>query len=157
MQNRRPDFFIIVAGSIIFILGIGYLLLYLFGYSFQRNISITPGAVLTKLPANSVPTIDVSFLTLAPTSTVPPKISETSEFPLDSFVQITGTGGNGLRFRESPGTNSSVNFIAAESEVFRVVAGPVESGSYNWWQLVAPYDNSRQGWAAGEYLVSITP
>lgn len=147
----------IILGSIVFILGIGYLLLYLYGYSFQRNISVIPGAVLTKLPANSVPTVDISFLTIAVTSTSTPQVSETSEFPLDSFVQISGTGGNGLRLRANPGTDSSVNFIAAESEVFRVVAGPVESGSYNWWQLVAPYDNSRQGWAAGEYLVSVIP
>lgn len=157
MQSRKPDIFVIILGSIVFILGIGYLLLYLYGYSFQRNISVTPGAVLIKLPANSVPTVDISFLTIAVTSTSTPQVSETSEFPLDSFVQISGTGGNGLRLRANPGTDSSVNFIAAESEVFRVVAGPVESGSYNWWQLVAPYDNSRQGWAAGEYLVSVIP
>ena len=45
-----------------------------------------------------------------------------------------------------------VNFVAAESEVFKVVAGPTQAGSYDWWQLVAPYDNSRQGWAAGEFF-----
>ena len=157
MQNRRFDVFVIAFGCIVFLLGTGYLLLYLNGYSFQRNIAVTPRAVLTKIPANSIPTINYSYLNTAATITPTPQISTASEFPIGSFVQITGTGGNGLRLRANPGTDSSVNFVAAESEVFKVVAGPVESGSYNWWQLVAPYDNSRQGWAAGEYLVSVTP
>jgi hypothetical protein len=38
-----------------------------------------------------------------------------------------------------------------------VVGGPVELDGYVWWQLNAPYDESRQGWAAQDYLNIINP
>jgi len=157
MQNRKPDLLILIAGLAIFVVGIGYLVLYLFGSAYQENLVTTPQAILTVLPAAVVPTVDTSYLVISPTNTPTPVPEGGSEFPIDSFVQITGTGGNGLRLRANPGTESLVNFVAAESEVFRVIGGPVAAGSYNWWQLVAPYDDSRQGWAAGDYLASINP
>ena len=57
-----------------------------------------------------------------------------------------------LRLRANPGTDADVNFIAAELEVFRVIGGPIQTGDYTWWQLIAPYDENRQGWAASDFL-----
>lgn len=157
MKNRKPDLLVIIGGAIIFIIGVGYLLLYLFGTSYQERLQTTPQANVTLLPAEIVPTIDNSYLVISATITPTPIQISGAKFQVDSYVQITGTGGNGLRLRANPGTDATVNFVAAESEVFKIIAGPTQSGSYDWWHLVAPYDTSRQGWAAGEYLISINP
>ena len=157
MANRKPDLLVIIGGAVIFIIGVGYLLLYLFGTTYQEKLKTTPQANLTMLPADVVPTIDNSYLVILPTITPSPIQVTSARFQVDSYVQIIGTGGNGLRLRANPGTDALVNFVAAESEVFKVVAGPTQASSYDWWHLVAPYDSSRQGWAAGEFLSSVTP
>jgi hypothetical protein len=53
-----------------------------------------------------------------------------------------------------PGVEASVNLVALESEVFEIREGPVEVGGRMWWYLVNPYDSSKYGWGASEYLVS---
>ncbi len=69
-----------------------------------------------------------------------------------AYVQVAGTGGDGLRLRRQAGLNGDVALIAAEAEVFKVVEGPVEIDNYVWWRLVGPYDETRQGWAVVNYL-----
>ena len=54
------------------------------------------------LPADFVPTIDNSFLIISPTITPTPDQVIGARFQIDSYVQITGTGGNGLRLRVKP-------------------------------------------------------
>jgi len=39
-----------------------------------------------------------------------------------------------------------------DDEVFLVVGGPVEADGYTWWQLRAPYDQTRTGWSAQDFL-----
>jgi hypothetical protein len=107
--------------------------------------------VITKL---SVPT--TTSTSISPT----PGVSATRSLQDDviasgRYVQITGTGGVGLRIRLAPGTDSASQFIAKENEVFLVKVGPVEKGGITWWLLVASYDNNRQGWAAGQYLTVV--
>ncbi|MGA9396843.1 MAG: hypothetical protein WBV22_01175 [Anaerolineaceae bacterium] len=80
---------------------------------------------------------------------------DNSVVSIGSFVQITGTGGVGLRMRLAPGTENAPQFIAMENEVFEVKDGPVFTDDFNWWLLASPYDNNRQGWAAGQYLTVI--
>lgn len=71
------------------------------------------------------------------------------------YVQVTGTGGSGLRMRGEPGLSSTINFSAMESEVFLVIDGPVTADGYTWWHLEAPYDRNRNGWSAADYLTPI--
>jgi hypothetical protein len=68
-------------------------------------------------------------------------------------VQITGTGGDGLRLRVEPGLGSEILFIGSESEKFRVQDGPVEADDFIWWFLISPENSSRQGWAVSDYLL----
>jgi hypothetical protein len=72
------------------------------------------------------------------------------------YVQIVETGGDGLRLREAPGTTSKALFLGMESEVYKVDDGPNELDGYTWFHLVAPYDASRNGWAASKFL-SLVP
>jgi len=37
-----------------------------------------------------------------------------------------------------------------------VIGGPIEKDGFLWWQLTAPYDNSRSGWASADFLAALT-
>jgi hypothetical protein len=69
-----------------------------------------------------------------------------------ALVQISGTGGDGLRVRSEPGLQGEVLFVALEAEVFQVVDGPRQGDGFTWWYLAALYDNSLSGWAVANFL-----
>lgn len=71
---------------------------------------------------------------------------------LGNYVQITGTEGQGLRIRSEPSLNGEPVFLGYDSEVFVVQDGPREADGFVWWYLVAPYDETRVGWAAADFL-----
>jgi len=71
------------------------------------------------------------------------------------YVQITGTEGEGLRLRSDPGLNGTSVFLGYDEEVFEVRDGPQNADGYTWWYLVAPYDETRAGWAAEDFLGAI--
>ncbi len=71
------------------------------------------------------------------------------------FVQIIGTGGDGLRLRSDPGLNGEIRYLGLESEIFRVDDGPTMMDGYTWWLLVAPYDENVRGWAVSNYLKTV--
>jgi hypothetical protein len=72
-----------------------------------------------------------------------------------AYIQVVGTEGAGLRMRAEPGLAGEIKFTALDSEVFLVIDGPVEADGYTWWHLEAPYDQTRNGWSAGEFLTLI--
>jgi hypothetical protein len=72
-----------------------------------------------------------------------------------AYVKVTGTDGAGLRMRAEPGLSGTVNFTALDAEVFLVKDGPVDADGYTWWYLEAPYDQSRNGWSAGDFLMPL--
>ena len=82
--------------------------------------------------------------------------TDQSGIGLGVFVQIQGTGQDGLRIRSGPGTDKATNFLGMDSEVFKVTDGPVQSDGFTWWFLVAPYDRNRNGWAASNYLTIVS-
>lgn len=147
----------IIFGAIgIGLLGLIYLFILLNGITYQHSTQYTPRAALTVLPA-VVNTPDLGLLISAtPTGTTEPNSDNTGQIQVGVFAQITGTGINGLRIRTSPGTSSNVIFVANEFEIFKVIGGPIDQDGYTWWQLAAPYDQSRQGWAAANYLAYIS-
>lgn len=132
-----------------------YVFLLLNGLSYRQSALSTPKANLTVIAAGTIPTVDMNYLQVTPTQTALPYI-EVNGISMGLFVKIQGTGGVGLRIRRDPGTNTEVVFLANESEVFTVVGGPVEKDGFLWWQLTAPYDDTRSGWAAADYLEALT-
>lgn len=111
-----------------------------------------PTAVLTIVSApTSTPQKTVST-SLSPTLTVTNSDTVVGGIRVGMYVQITNTGGDGLRLRQSAGTNSDILFLGYDSEVFKVVDGPELVDGYTWWFLTAPYDESRSGWAASNFL-----
>ena len=117
---------------------------------------------------SSPPTSDIGFapadLTVIPaptgTSGAPPtwtpdpfaSPTPPAGLAIGNYVQISGTEGQGLRIRAEPGLDGNFQFLAYDSEVFLIQDGPREVDGYVWWYLVAPYDETRVGWAAADFL-----
>jgi len=118
-----------------------------------REFGFAP-ADLTVIPApTSTPNVTPTFTPdplIVGTATLAP-----DQIGVGGFVQITGTEGQGLRLRSNPGLNSTAAFLGYDEEVFEVRDGPQEADGYTWWYLVAPYDETRAGWAAAEFLGAI--
>lgn len=91
------------------------------------------------------------------TPTIDPFASPTSPagIAIGNYVQITGTEGQGLRIRAEPGLGGEFQFLAYDAEVFIIQDGPREVDGYVWWYLTAPYDETRVGWAAADFLTYI--
>ena len=92
-----------------------------------------------------------------PTPTTDPFASPTSPtgIAIGNYVQITGTEGEGLRIRSQPGLNGEFEFLGYDEEIFLVQDGPREADGFVWWYLVAPYDETRVGWAAADFLTYV--
>ena len=108
-------------------------------------------ADLTVIPAST------STSNAPPTATIDPfaPTAVPTGIAIGNYVQITGTDGEGLRIRSEPGLNGTPDFLGFDSEVFIVRDGPREVDGYIWWYLVAPYDETRAGWAASDFLTYI--
>jgi len=112
--------------------------------------------VMTIIPApTSTPRV-ISPSPLPNSPTPPPTLTPLpGTIAINTYVQITGTDGDGLRLRTFPSLSSDPLFLGFDSEVFLVVDGPMDSDGYTWWYLTAPYDQTRSGWAVVNYLISI--
>jgi len=88
--------------------------------------------------------------TPAGTVTPPP-----GQFAIGAYVQITGTGTDGLRIRSAAGLNTDTVFRGEESETFQIKDGPQQVDGHTWWYVVAPYDATRAGWAAADFLAVV--
>ncbi|MFM8322591.1 MAG: hypothetical protein ACKOC5_16895 [Chloroflexota bacterium] len=118
---------------------------------------------ITRPPAarRAQATAVLQILTAAPPTSTPSALTPSAEaFPspppgvlaIGAYVQVTGTGGTGLRLRQDPSLNGAVALVASEAEVFSVEQGPQEADGYTWWYLVGPFDGQRRGWAVVNYL-----
>jgi hypothetical protein len=116
----------------------------------SSTIGFAP-ADLTMIPA---PTETSSA---PPTPTIDPFAPSPTPTGLSvgNYAQITGTEGQGLRIRAAPGLDGDFVFLGYDSEVFLVKDGPQTVDGYVWWYLVAPYDETRAGWAASDFLTYI--
>jgi hypothetical protein len=116
-------------------------------------------------PTAIISVIAAPTFTSPPSTTNPDTAADSTENPFPSpqpgdirkgaLVQVSGTEGDGLRLRAEPGLGSEIKFLAFEAEVFKVEDGPQEKSGYTWWYLVAPYDNSVQGWAVSNFLTIV--
>ena len=119
----------------------------------DARIEATPQYNLTIIPApTQTNTIIVPMELPTPTSEVPVILPD-GAIGINVYVKVTGTQGLGLRMRAAAGTGADINFLAMDDEVFKVVGGPEVSDGYTWWQLEAPLDEKRTGWAAENYLM----
>lgn len=144
----------IVPGAITF-MGILFGLCGLSLWIFTPDLSGQPHEIsaVTSIPASTSTPMSSEAENANPDETSSPV--DASGIGLDLYVQITNTGGVGLRLRSGPGTNNPARFLGKEDEVFQVKDGPRIADGFTWWYLVTPYDEHRSGWAASKYLVLI--
>ncbi|MEA3440497.1 MAG: hypothetical protein U9R58_09460 [Chloroflexota bacterium] len=102
----------------------------------------------------------------APTATQPPPEPTSTSTPdptlspdqitVGILVQVSGTGGEGLRLRVNPGLGGQIWQIAQESDIFLVEDGPRDSDNYRWWFLVSPDNETSRGWAVADFIKPIS-
>ncbi len=114
------------------------------------DIGFAP-ADLTVIPAPTSTSSAPATATIDPFAPTPTPTG----IAIGNYVQISGTDGEGLRIRSEPGLNGNPEFLGFDSEVFIVKDGPREADGFVWWYLVAPYDDTRVGWAAADFLTFI--
>jgi hypothetical protein len=119
---------------------------------FGQHRATSPGFVAADLTV-----IPASTTTPSPSPSLTPAVTSTpnGQIGVGAFVQITGTQGAGLRIRKAPGQNGDTVFLGEEAETFQVKDGPQQADGHTWWYLVAPYDSTRAGWAAADYLAAV--
>lgn len=117
---------------------------------------VQPGgtAVLNIIPAPS-PTVPLPTLPPSPTPTPTQPIPGLAPLAIGDYVQVAGTGSDGLRVRSEAGLNGNILYLAIESEVFKVEDGPREVDGYTWWYVVEPYKQAVKGWVVANYLAQI--
>ena len=116
------------------------------------RIDATPQYNVTVIPAPTQTNTVIAPTNLPTPTSAAPAILPDGAIGINIYVKVTGTEGLGLRMRAAAGTGADINFMAMDEEVFKVVGGPVVSDGYTWWQLEAPLDENRSGWAAENYL-----
>jgi hypothetical protein len=70
------------------------------------------------------------------------------------FVQVTGTGPDGIRFRFGPGLTYATIRIVPDGETLRVLGGPETGDGATWWRLQDALGNI--GWASQQFLLPTT-
>jgi len=111
-----------------------------------------PITIIEVIEAPSSTPFILSTFKPTPSSTSSISNGNSSGIHIDGYAQISGTSGDGLSIRNGPGISFPVNFVGLDSELFKIIDGPIEGDSYIWWKVEAPYDTSRNGWCVQDYL-----
>ena len=147
--------FKVILGAILFALCI---FAFLLGILWSVKANTIPHAPATALfNIINAPTRTPSALVITPTSTQENLSTQAvplpaSEINLGDYVQVSGTGGDGLRLHATAGVASKVDYIAIDSEVFLVKDGPIDADGYMWWLLKDPFTENTVGWGVANYL-----
>ena len=137
--------------------GIALLIATLLLLNWTRSPQTSDDTQLAEITVITLPTATPIIPTSTPTEVVTP---EATSLPLPppgnisvgAFVEVPGTGGDGLRLRAGPSLDRDVRLLGLEAEVFLVQDGPQQGDGFTWWHLQGPFDESRQGWAVVNYL-----
>ena len=153
---KRINIWVILAAFVVActLLVISLILLWLTRPAASTTIASTAELIIIEAPtATPQPiTATVNPETAQAPSEGTPGYSGDDLIVVGARVQIYGTSGDGLRFRDEPGLQGDVLLVADEAEIFVVEEGPVVQDDYTWWYLVGLYDETRLGWAVSDYL-----
>lgn len=148
---------VLIGATLVAVCLFAALLAYLFSARRELPNAAASTAVLYVITAPSatplVPLASATPIT-TPTSQIPETLPN-GILTVGAYVQITGTGGDGLRLRSDAGLSGTVRFLAIDGEVFQVLDGPQEVDGYSWWLLQAPYDPNVEGWAVDDFFVVV--
>ena len=157
-MRKLINFFLdpwIIFGALGF--GIALLIATLLLLNWTRSLQTADDTQLAEITVISLPTATPIIPTSTPTEVVTPGATglpppPPGDISIGAFVEVTGTGGDGLRLRAGPSLDRDVRLLGLEAEVFLVQDGPQQGDGFTWWHLEGPFDESRQGWAVVNYL-----
>lgn len=154
LQSRFPPFkpWVWVASVAVALLLCVVVIILLASLKIGKTVVVQTPDIVLIAPPTITPSPAVVYIA---TPTLTPEAALINGVGVGTYVQITGTDGAGLRLRSSPGTDSSPLFLGMDTEVFQVKDGPRMANDLVWWYLVAPYDETRAGWAAANYLTLV--
>ena len=97
----------------------------------------------------------IAPLVLAGPTVVTPFISPTPRpIAIGETVIVADVGADELNVRDSAGViDTTIVFRAPEGTRFTIVDGPRQSDGLTWWLIQDPFDSTRRGWAASNYLL----
>ncbi len=148
----------VILGAIIFAVGIFAVLVIILWSAKAESITQVPAtAILHVIEApTETPLAPSATQTLVPTPTSAEQVPLPSgDIAIGDYVQVSGTGGDGLRLHLKAGVSTDVQYIAIEAQVFLVKDGPIVADGYTWWRLEDPYTENAVGWGVGNYLVIV--
>ena len=137
---------ILLAGGLIFLSLMILLIIYIYVIS-QSIINLETEIILMVKPQTIGKVKYNEDLLLATQSLNPPGVYSTG-----MLVQISGTGGDGLRIRAYAGLNEPPMFLGLEGENFKIVEGPEIINNSIWWKIQSFENESKVGWAVQNYL-----
>ena len=105
---------------------------------FQPAATATPDTISTQAPAQSVA---LAGPTLIPTPTI-----TSTPIAIDVNVTVIVVSPGGVNVRGTPGTVSTVNFVANVNETYTIIGGPQVVDGLRWWQIQDA--RNRSGWLA---------
>jgi len=86
-----------------------------------------------------------------------PQASQTPNLPgvfsVGMYVQISKTGGDGLRIRSIAGFDGIPMYLGSEGERFEIVEGPKINEGKIWWKIVSINNPQKIGWAVQDYFM----
>lgn len=140
-----------IAFAIVLLIITGTLLFWTRPRAYQLQPSTAILAIIEAPTATPPPVTPEPVSETTPTSEIPPS-PPPGVIGIGAYVQVTGTGGDGVRMRQNPGLTTPVLFIGIESEVFQVKDGPQQVDDYTWWYLTALNEEARYGWVVANFL-----
>jgi hypothetical protein len=148
----------VILGGVIFAIGVFAVFVGVLWSAKANNILQMPATAILNVIEAPTRTAIAPKQTPTPVSIpgssqqVPPP---SGDIAIGDYVQVNGTGGDGLRLHKIAGVSSAVQYVAIDTEVFTVKDGPVEADGYVWWQLQDPYTENAAGWGVSNYLVVV--
>jgi hypothetical protein len=148
----------VIMGAIVFAIGVFVVLVAVLWSAKAKYVLQMPATAIFHIIEAPTETLLAPITSLTPTPTpsssqqVPPP---SSDIAIGDYVQVRGTGGDGLRLHKEAGVSSEVRYIAIEAQVLLVKEGPVDTDGYIWWLIQDPYTENAVGWGVGNYLVIV--
>ena len=145
----------VILGAMVFALCVFTVLLGILWSAKAKAITQAPATAMLNIIEALIETPTALVRTATPTTT--PFSSQQAPLPggeisIGDYVQVSGTGGDGLRLHATAGVSSEADYVALDSEVFLVKDGPSDADGYTWWLLQDPYTNNAVGWGVSNYL-----
>jgi hypothetical protein len=150
--------FKVILGAIVFALGVYAVFVAVLWSARAKSIIQLPATAIFHIieAPTETPIAPITTPTTVPTPSSSQQVPPPSgDIAVGDYVQVTGTGGEGLRLHTEAGVSSEVRYIAIEAEVFLVKDGPVDVDGYIWWLLQDPYTENAVGWGVGNYLAIV--